>query len=81
MSPIKFSCRKDDICSAISNVSKAVSQKSTIAALEGIRLKLSVDTLELTGYDLEIGITTEIETESTDAGEISLHMKPMKTSI
>lgn len=75
MSPIKFSCRKDDICSAISNVSKAVSPKSTIAALEGIRLKLSVDTLELTGYDLEIGITTEIETESTDAGEIVLNSR------
>lgn len=75
MNPIKFTCQKDDICAAIGNVSKAVSPKSTITALEGIRLFLNETSLELTGYDLEIGIITVIEVESEDRGEIVLNSR------
>ena len=66
---IKFTCKKEDICSAISNVSKAVSQKSPIAALEGIKVRLEDNSLELTGYDLEIGIITSIDCTSECDGE------------
>lgn len=72
---MKFTCKKEDICSAINNVSKAVSPKSTIAALEGIKLRLDMSSLELTGYDLEIGITTYIECDSSDTGEIVLNSR------
>lgn len=72
---MKFTCKKEDICSAISNVSKAVSPKSTIAALEGIKLRLDMSSLELTGYDLEIGIITYIECESSDTGEVVLNSR------
>lgn len=75
MTPMKFICAKDDICAAIGNVSKAVSPKSTIAALEGIRLLLNGSHLELTGYDLEIGITTVIDARSEDSGEIVLNSR------
>lgn len=75
MNPVKFICAKDDICSAIGNVSKAVSAKSTIAALEGIKLRLEQDKLELTGYDLEIGITTVIDAKSQDTGEFVLNSR------
>lgn len=75
MNPIKFTCAKDEICTAIGNVSKAVSPKSTITALEGIKLLLNGSTLELTGYDLEIGITTVIEVNSSDNGEIVLNSR------
>lgn len=66
---MKFSCLRQSLCEAISSVSKAVSQKSTIAALEGIKIKLSPNQLELTGYDLEIGIRTTIPVVSEDSGE------------
>lgn len=72
---MKFTCKKEDICSAISNVSKAVSPKSTIAALEGIKLRLDMSSLELTGYDLEIGIITYIECDSNDTGEVVLNSR------
>ena len=66
---IKFTCKKEDMTQAINIVSKAVSPKSTITALEGIKLRLEPGKLELTGYDLEIGITTFIDCESEDSGE------------
>ncbi|MGN0613595.1 MAG: DNA polymerase III subunit beta [Porcipelethomonas sp.] len=72
---IKFNCKKEDITAAIGNVSKAVSQKSTISALEGIKLRLDSSQLELTGYDLEIGITTSIGCTSSDSGEIILNSR------
>lgn len=72
---VKFTCKKEDITSAISNVSKAVSPKSTISALEGIKLRLENSVLELTGYDLEIGITTFVECTSDNDIEIILNSR------
>ena len=72
---MKFTCKKEDITSAIGNVSKAVSPKSNIAALEGIKLELREGRLNLTGYDLEIGITTDIDCKSEDSGEVILNSR------
>lgn len=66
---MNFTCKKEEICAAIQNVSKAVAVKSTISALEGIRVKLSGGILELTGYDLEMSVCTTIEADSADSGE------------
>lgn len=66
---MKFICNKQSLYEAINNVSRAVAVKSTISALEGIKVSLTGDTLQLTGYDLEIGIKTEIEVQSEDKGE------------
>lgn len=66
---MKFICNKQSLYEAINNVSRAVAVKSTISALEGIKVSLKGDTLQLTGYDLEIGIKTEIEVQSDDRGE------------
>ncbi len=68
-------CNKNNLCEAISNVSKAVSVKSTITALEGIKMRLSDQMLYLTGYDLEIGIKTQIPVKSQDSGEFIVNAK------
>lgn len=70
-----FICEKDELCEAIVNVSRAVSERSAIACLEGIRLCLDGNVLKLTGYDLEIGIETEISVKSSDAGSIVLNAR------
>ncbi|MBQ4311206.1 MAG: DNA polymerase III subunit beta [Oscillospiraceae bacterium] len=67
---MKFKCSRIVIMEALNNVSRAASQKSTIPALEGIKLFLNKDVLELTGYDMELGIQTSIGVESDDYGEI-----------
>lgn len=57
---MKFSCSKEVILSAVSIAAKAASAKSAVAALEGLLLELSGDTLTITGYNLEIGIKTSV---------------------
>lgn len=67
---MKISCLRTDLQSAISNVSRAVSAKSTIPALEGVLLKAYGDKLNISGYNLEIGITTDIDATIKNEGEI-----------
>ena len=67
---MKISCLRSDLQTAISNVSRAVSSKSTIPALEGVLVKAYGDKLNISGYNLEIGITTDIEATIKEEGEI-----------
>lgn len=66
---MKFICTKNEFSEAIGNVSKAVSSKSPIPALEGIKLSLKGNILELTGYDLELGIKTQLNVKAERDGE------------
>ena len=68
-------CDKALLSSAIDGVSKDVTLRSSIPALEGILLKAEGFQLTLTGYDLEMGITTTIEANVRQAGEIVLSAK------
>lgn len=63
-----FSCPKDIILSAVQTTSKASATKSTISALEGILLELKGNVLSVTGYNLEIGIRTEITVSGSEDG-------------
>lgn len=66
---MKFSCDQTALNEAINSVSRAVSAKSTIPALEGIKIFVNKNSLELTGYDMELGIQTIIPCESDDYAE------------
>lgn len=72
---MKVTLNKTQLTEAVQGVSRAVSSKSTILALEGILLKAKRNTLTLTGYDLELGITTTIEASVQQEGEIILSAK------
>lgn len=63
---MQFTCNKMDLCNAITHVSKGVSVRSTIPALEGICLQMEPGAVTLTGYDLEIGIRTSITADCED---------------
>ena len=70
---MKIQCQKSQLVEAVSNVQRAVSSKSTLAALEGILLKTTTNgDLKLCGYDLELGITTVIEAQVDEPGEVVL---------
>ena len=66
---MKFTCEKKILIDAVSNVSKAISEKAPFPALSGMKLKLSGQDLELTGYNMEIGIRTTVNVESSDSGQ------------
>lgn len=72
---MKFSCNKDVLLEAILTTSKAASSKSTIPALEGLLLELENGSLSLTGYDLDIGIKTTIQTDNSEDGSIVINAK------
>lgn len=65
-------CDKQALIDAVGNVQRGVSGKSTLPALEGILLRASGSSLFLAGYDLEMGITTTIEAQVNEPGEIVL---------
>lgn len=72
---MKFSCNQKDFSSAVTNVQRAVSTKTNLPALEGILIKAEDGKITLCGYDLEIGITTFIECNVQEKGEIVVSAK------
>lgn len=68
---MKFSCEKSTLLDAVNISSRAVSSKSAIALLEGLLIQAS-DRLELTGYDLTLGIRTKIDAEIIEPGAVVL---------
>ena len=72
---MKFVCRQAVLSEALNNVSRAVPSKSSQQCLEGIKMYVDGDKLELTGYDMEIGIQTVIEISSEDHGEFIINAK------
>lgn len=64
---MKFTCEKALLVSAISLASRTVSPKSTIACLEGILIRAGVG-IQLTGFNLETGITVKVGATVLEAG-------------
>lgn len=68
---LRFSCEKALLQNAVSTVSRAVSAKSSIPALEGILLEGDTS-LTLSGYNMQTGIRTTLGAEVHEAGSIVL---------
>jgi DNA polymerase-3 subunit beta len=74
-SDMKFTCDRQKLNEAVLNVQRAVSSKSSIPALEGILLTAKTNAVQLCGFDLEIGMTTEIEADVEEEGSIVVGAK------
>ena len=72
---MRFECEKTLLASAIEGVSRAITNRSAIPVLEGVYLKAEGFNLTLTGYDMEMGITTTIECNVLVPGETVLEAK------
>ena len=64
---MKFTCEKNQLVSATSVASRTVAQKSAIAGLEGILVRTGVK-VQLTGYNLETGITVTMNAAVQEPG-------------
>jgi DNA polymerase-3 subunit beta len=74
---MKFFCEKSTLADAVGNVQRAVSGKTSIPALEGILIKASGSSIFLAGYDMEVGITTMIEADVKEPGDIVLNARQL----
>ena len=63
-----FSCNVSTLSEAILNVSHAVMAKSNVSALEGILIETVENGVRLSGYNLELGITTIIDANVSKEG-------------
>lgn len=72
---MKIICNTTVLAEACNVVQRGVPQKSTLPATEGIFLQAKNSKLTLTGYDLEVGITTVIECSTESEGSIVLNAR------
>ena len=72
---MKFVCNKVRLFEAVINTAKAISDRSSLPSLESMKIKLADSLLELTGYDLEIGIRTTVAVRSDDRGSFLIDAK------
>ena len=72
---MKIICNTSILAEACNIVQRGVPQKSTLPATEGILLSAKNSKLTLTGYDLEVGITTTIECSTEAEGSIVLNAR------
>ena len=71
---IKFSCEKVLLQSAISVTSRAVAQKSSIPALEGLLIHADKE-LTISGYNMQTGIRTKVSANVLQGGDIVLNAR------
>lgn len=69
---MKIICNTRILSEACLNVQRVVSTKTTIPAIEGILMKAEDSSLTLTGYDLEVGMTTNLDVKVIEPGSIVL---------
>ena len=72
---MKFTCNTSVFAEACNIVQRGVPQKSTIPSTEGIFIQAKNSRLNLTGYDLEVGITTFIDCSIEQEGSIVLNAR------
>ena len=72
---MKIKCEKENLVETLSVVQRAVSNKSNLAALEGVLLEAKNDQLVLSGYNMEYGIITSIEASVEREGSVVLSAK------
>ena len=72
---MKFSCEKALLQAAISVTSRAVSQKSSIPALEGLLLHAGEEGLVVSGYNMQIGIRSAVSAQVEEPGDIVLNAR------
>ena len=65
---MRFTCEKSMLVNGLNIASRTVAQKSGLSALEGILCHAGIS-LELTGYNMETGITYTIDAEISEPGQ------------
>ena len=71
---MRFTCEKNLLVQGLNIAGRTVAQKSNLSVIEGI-LCIAGNGLSLTGYNMETGITYDIEADVKEPGECILPAK------
>lgn len=63
---MKITCNRNELLSALNGVSRAITSVSSYPILEGVLVDVNSGSLSLTGYNLEMSITTSINCENDE---------------
>ena len=72
---MKIICTKSDLVHAVSIVSKAVSNNTTLPILKCILIEASTGNIKLTANDMELGIETIVDGNIEEKGMVALDAK------
>lgn len=72
---MKFRCERDVLVDALATAERAATSRAALPVLSGLRLSLTGDVLRVTGTDLDLTITTEVEVGGVDDGVAVLPAK------
>jgi DNA polymerase-3 subunit beta len=67
---MKITCSKEDLVSALSVVSRAVSTRSTVQVLSGILIQADGDRLQLSATDMELSLRLSLEGQVEGSGAV-----------
>lgn len=69
---MKIKCSKEDLLTGVNTVQRAVSSKSTLPILQGIKLEAENNILKFEATDLEIGIRCQVPVNVFEDGQVVL---------
>lgn len=72
---MQFCCITRELYAALGTVSRAASGRGVLPVLDGVLLRTEVNRLFLTGYNLELGVVTQIDAKVQEQGTIVLPAK------
>ncbi len=72
---MKFSCTQNELSKALNTVSKAVSSRTTIPVLKGIKISAKKGSIVLSASDLDLFIDKTISADVSEEGEIVVQAK------
>ena len=68
---MRFTCEKNMLVQGLNIAGRTVAQKSSLSVIEGILCSAGMG-VSLTGYNMETGITYNVEADVTDRGQSHL---------
>jgi len=74
---MQFETRKEEFLKVLQIVQNAISQKNTLPILSNMLIETQENNLKLTATDLDIGITSYVETKAKEQGAITVPAKKL----
>ncbi len=69
---MEFTILRDELLTPLQQVIGVIDRRQTLAILSNVLLRMTQNSLELTGTDLELQLVTKVDVESWEEGEVTV---------